>query len=187
VLGPPAPSLQGYGWSWDDIELCASDGCATEAVRLGRTVGIAFGGENTVVLFLAVRPAGEVPLFCDGFSGESDVVIFDARGSDSTGEPAEKSVSVTLLGAGTPADPYEACYAGETEFQQKDGTPAVFDGAYWVGILPDCNVATPWPGPTLADGENPPPCVLDRITDAVTGDITLVIVAPPGDPLVKIG
>jgi hypothetical protein len=188
VRGPGTPSLVGYTWPWDDVAPCTSAECTTDPVQFGNTVGVATGGENTGVLFIAVRPADEVPLFCgDDFEGESDVVIFDATGADALGAPAEKSVAVTLLGAGTAADPYEACYGGEDEFTQKNGEPAVFDGAYWVGILPDCNASAPWPGPVLADAENPPPCVLDRVTDAETGDVTLLIVAPPGDPLVKIG
>lgn len=172
--------------SWDVVITCDGVVCATPTVQLGNTVGALVGGLNAVALYLAVVPPETYPFTCDGFASESNVVVFEVEG-DGVAPDTGKTVMITVLDAAREQHAYEACYAGALPFQQEDGSDAVFDGTLWVGILPDCAVGLPWPGPTMADGSNPPPCVFSREGGPGPGDVTLVILAPPGDPLVRIG
>lgn len=172
--------------SWDVVITCDGVVCTTPTVQLGNTVGALVGGLNAVALYLAVVPPEAYPFTCDGFSSESNVVVFEVEG-DGVAPDTGKTVMITVLDAAREPHAYEACYAGALPFEQEDGSAAVFDGALWVGILPDCAVGLPWPGPTMADGSNPPPCVDRRERGPGPGDVTLVILAPPGDPLVRIG
>lgn len=170
---------------WDEVAPCLIAGCATDPQSLGSTVGQLFGGADTLVMFISMVPAEDVTLDCSGFLAQSDVVAFDVWGT--MGAAPNKWIAVTLLGAGDYG--LDACYGGEDGFTQADGSGATFDGTFFVGVLPDCDAAT-GPGPAYGPGDGPAPegpCVESRTLDPATGDVTLLIYAPPGDPLVKIG
>lgn len=164
--------------------MCHDSDCQTALIELGITVAKVVGGNGAQALFLAIGPEGETYLSCDGFEAVSDLVYFDVVGG------GDKHVVLTLLGVGGDPEAYEVCFGGEAEFTQANGDPAVWDGRFWVGLLPNCEVPQdPPPAPQLAPDDlmKPPPCVGPRALDPETGDVTLVVVAPPGDPLVKIG
>ena len=166
------------------VRACFETDCETAVVGLGITMAKLVSSDGNKVLFLSVGSADDTALLCEGFSSISDLVYFDVIGD------GEKRIEITLLGVGGDPDDYEACFGGEIEFTQDGGTSAGFDGNFWVGILPDCTAAPTGPGPHLPADDAPvtgPPCVESRTLDVPTGDVTLVIVAPPGDPLVKIG
>lgn len=170
---------------WDEVAPCLVSGCSTDPQSLGSTVGQLFGGADTLVMFVSMIPADDVDLDCAGFLAQSDVVAFDVWGT--MGASPNKWIAVTLLGAGDYG--MDACYGGEDGFTEADGSDASFDGTFWVGVLPDCD-ETSGPGPAYGPGDGPDPegpCVESRTLDPATGDVTLLIYAPPGDPLVKIG
>jgi hypothetical protein len=83
---------------------------------------------------------------------------------------------------------FEVCFGADAPWTQADGTPAVYDGSFfWVGLIDDCaagNAGNRPPG--QADGLGQPiGCVLDRFVEG--DDVVLIVLAPPGDPRIKIG
>lgn len=193
---PPIPT----SYSWDLIEPCVGQTCETEPLEFGNTIGQLYGGDAANVLFLSVRSSDEVPDYCGyDFHHKSETVIFDVWGYQ-----AEKIVEVTVLGIGEDGDfeaeDFEVCFGGEEPFTQKDDRgPAVFGDGLYFGLLPDCedDDGEGWPGPEYAfwDDEfalgggnyGPAPCVAWRDLDDETGDLTVIVLAPPGDPRIKIG
>jgi hypothetical protein len=197
VVPGPRPN---YTTTWDIIEPCLGSSCETEPLEFGNTIGQVFGDDSASVLFLSLRSSDEVPDYCGyDFHPESETVIFDVWGFET-----EKIVEVTILGIGEDeafeAEDFEVCFGGEEPFTQKDDRgPAFFGDGLYFGLIPDCedDDGEGWPGPefafwdddfALGDGNyGPAPCVAWRDLDEDTGDLTVIVLAPPGDPRIKLG
>jgi len=199
----PAPQFTPpgkYTTTWDLVEPCLGVSCETEPLELGNTIGRLFGDEAANVLFMSLRPSSEIADYCGwDFHPKGETIVFDVWGIE-----AEKIVQMTILGIGEgeelEAEDYEVCFGGEEPFTQKgDRGPAVFGAGLWFGLLPDCEDedGNGWPGPefafwdddlALGDGNyGPAPCVAWRELDETTGDLTVIVLAPPGDPLIRVG
>jgi hypothetical protein len=167
---------------WDQTTSCRGGGnqpCELE--HESDTTGVTLKTGGNATLFLSLRDADDIEMACgDGFASESDAVFFDVRGHQ-----LDKTITVTIKNAEGDVDDYEVCYGGDAPFLQKDDLPAVFDGQFfWVGIIGACpeGSSPPFLGGTIG---KPSPCVMSK--DVVGDDVVIVIWAPPGDPLIKIG
>lgn len=165
---------------WDETTSCrGKQPCELELDS--DTTGVTLKAGGNATLFLSLRDAGDIEMECGaGFASESDAVFFDVRGHQ-----LDKTITVTIKGAEGDVADYEVCYGGDAPFMQKDDLPAVFDGQFfWVGIIDACPEGSSPPFLGAATGK-PAPCVMSK--DVVNGDVVIVIWAPPGDPLIKIG
>lgn len=183
--GTPAFILETGGWQ--QISLCLPD-CTGATVRSPNTIGTLLGGEGVVMELISILSPDEYDLECSAFEGQSDVVVFDVRGT----ADAEKWIAVTLLDySGDPAV-LDACFGGEATFTEQDGTSSSYNGDYHVGVLPDCGLERPPWWSDLVDSDSQPPsapspCVVSREFDDEAGGATLFVAVPPGDPVIRIG
>jgi hypothetical protein len=181
----PSPQFTPPG-GWDAAIFCpGKQACPSPTVTLGNTSATLSVGGNAAAVFLAVKAGNAVPMDCGAdFESQSGDIYFDVIGGQ-----RHKTVTIRLFGAaGTDLSALDVCFGADSPWNQADGTPAVYDGSFfWVGLLDDC--------PVVGNGNRPPGandglgrpigCVLDRFEDGA--DAVIVVLAPPGDPRIKIG
>lgn len=192
-------------FSDDHVErrFCVGSACVS-LVNVGDTSAELFGGSTAFALYSSIQPADNLPDACgEDFDAIGDAVVFDVKGfthsSPWFAHHSQKVVEMTITGVQGEADDFDVCFGGEEEFEQKDGDAAVEHLGFWFGILPDCadDDGEPWTGDASNywDGEDalaggnygPAPCVAQRTVDTETDALTVVVLAPPGDPIIKIG
>jgi hypothetical protein len=136
--------------------------CQTNTVSSGGTSGFATATNNQGILDAT---ADEFPLLsCTKAGG---VLTFSST--------AGMTVTVTLIDVpadliGHPLKDFNACWGAPQTFLTKSGVQAQFNQANgdFEGLLPNCS-------------SEPAPCVLSRSKDH-QGDVTLMVLAPAGDP-----
>ena len=144
---------------------CDSGQLATPTTRV-RVVASA--GPDSDILTVSVGGAFPTPA-CTAFTRKSDVLTHDV-----TGTARSSTATLTLPPASAPLTTavlakYGVCLAKDVPFTTRSGAQAQYDAGTdsYQGVLPDC-------------GPGVPPCLQSR--SQVGGRVTLVYLAPAGDP-----
>jgi hypothetical protein len=188
----PTPRFTPPG-GWDFSEFCpGKKQCGPAEFSHGGTVAKLTASDNAVGLFLAVKDASPAAICgiesVDAVSGD---IYFDVLG-----DPRHKTLQITLEGmrlefeddeAADALAAFEVCFGADAPWIQADGEPAVFDGIFWVGTLAECPSNQPGNRPYGQDDGTGKPIACVESRDIVGNDFVIVIKAPPGDPLIRIG
>jgi hypothetical protein len=166
--------------------------CEPTSLTSGDTTGTLFSdpGHGETVHYLSILSEGTIGFSCDGFEGQSDLVIFDIAGAD-----VEKAIQVTYVGYEGTVEDLDACFGADEPFDDKFGEPAVLDPSLgseglYVGLLPDCGITrVPWWAELLDESDQPStsmaPCIASRHLE--DGTATVFVLVPPGDPVIRVG
>ena len=139
----------------------------------------ALAGNNNDLLSVSLGSATSTNFTCAGYTTTTDVLDFNLTSLSGAPSGGPKTAAFTLLAkfVTRPAKAYEACFLSNQPFTTKSGAPATGvdtngDGVVdsYAGLLPNCDCRHPVP-----------PCVVSKERDK-RGNVTITIVAPPGDP-----
>lgn len=138
----------------------------------------AFANQGELLRASLFDPAAPTaPQFaCAGYTTTTDVLDFDLITPTGGATTAGKTVVFTLRGAFVTraANRYDVCWQAPVSFTTKSGATATGNPDDWyVGLLPTCS------------NRVGAPCVQSRSRDSRTGNVTITILAPGGDPRAK--
>ncbi len=189
VVGPAVPVGFPPG-GWQVVAVC-DPVCEPTSLTSGGTTGTLFSDPGDgAVHYLSILGEDALGLSCDGFEGQSELVVFDVAGPD-----VEKAIQVTYVGYEGAVEEIDACFAADEPFDDKFGDPAVFDPSLgpdglYVGLLPDCGITrVPWWAELLDESDQPStssaPCIARRHVEG--GTATVFVLVPAGDPVIRVG
>jgi hypothetical protein len=177
------------------VRCTAGQSCTAASTATKSTAsvsGLATGANDLLRVSLGSPTA--TAFVCAGYTTTTEVLDFDLTSLTGGVAGGPKTAAFTLRApfVTRAADRYEACFLSPLPFTTKSGAPAQAvdtDGNgsadSFVGLLPTCS--------SCGDDDRsrsrvtvcpPPPYVASKVKDRY-GNVTLTIIAPPGDPRAK--
>ena len=191
----PAPVSSAFSIVDAGVRCIAGQSCSAASTSTKSTASVTGVASSTNDLLRVSLGAPTATSFaCAGYTTTTEVLDFDLTSLTGGAAGGPKTASFTLKApfVTRSADRYEVCFLSPLRFVTKSGalaqpvdTDADGSADSYVGLLPTC---APCGDDDRRRGRTatcpPPPYVASKVRDR-SGNVTLTILAPPGDPRAK--
>jgi hypothetical protein len=172
----------------DSAVTCAGGACSASSSSNTTLANVSVDNVTGILIVNVGDPDAAFSAACGdlGHQANSDDLAFDLLDAADVNSEVFR-VEMTLLNATRPASRYDVCWASDTFFTQKGGSPSAEvnlitdalgnETTFFVGILGDCR------GNSKRVTE---PCVVGRSHDRKAGTVTITVAAPVTDPRMRI-